>query len=147
MGIQTYSFLDLNGAIAHPLAGIGSFTFTGQGVGEVIIEMTEDRSAHDIAADGNVMISKVGGNNGTIQIKCQQTSPVHKFLLLAYNALIIAPPDQWAQAAAFLRNVTDGTSHIATGVSFTKIPPKSYQKQGQMITWMLMAGDIQNITV
>jgi hypothetical protein len=140
-----YSFLDLSGAIAHP--AVGAYTFTGEGLGEVSVIMSEERTTHDVAADGSVMVSKIAGNNGQVHIKCQQTSAVHKWLLLLYNALIIAPPDQWAQAAAYLRNVTDKTSHIATGLSFQKVPDKSYQKQGQQITWVLMAADIQSATV
>ena len=49
--------------------------------------------------------------------------------------------------AALLRNVTDGTSHMITGLSFMKVPDKSYQAQGQQLTWVLMAADIQSVTM
>jgi hypothetical protein len=141
----TYSFLDLSGVIAHPLGG--TMNFTGLGTGQVTVSMAQERSAIETAADGSVMISKLAGNNGSIQIQCQQTSFVHKFLLELYNKLIIAGPDQWAQAAVLLRNISDGTSHVATGVCFSKIPDKLYTRQGQMITWSLLAGDIQSVTM
>ncbi len=140
----TYSFLDLSGAIAHPQ--LGAYTFTGEGVGEVVIAMSTDKTAHDVGADGSIMVSRIAGDNGTITVKCQQTSLVHKWLLAAFNALKAADVDQWAQMAATLRNTSDGTSHVITGISFNRIPDKSYQAQGQMISWVLMAADIQSLT-
>ena len=140
----TYSFLDLAGAIAHEL--LGAYTFTGEGVGQVTVSMTTDKSAHEVAADGSVMVSKVAGDNGNITIQCQQTSNVHKWLLAAYNSLMIADTDQWARMGATLRNTSDGTSHVIQGISFQKVPDKSYQAQGQMVSWVLMAADIQSVT-
>ena len=75
MALSTYSFLDLSGSISHPT--IGSYLFTGEGVGDINISMSTDRSAHDVASDGSVMVSKIAGNNGTITITAQQTSPLH----------------------------------------------------------------------
>ena len=139
-----YSFLDLSGALAHP--DLGAYIFTGEGIGQLTISMTTDKTSHNIAADGVVMVSKIAGHNGQVQIQCQQTSKVHKWLLAAYNALHIADTDAWAQMAATLRNTSDGTSHLATGISFQKIGDKAYQAQGQMVTWVLMAADIQSLT-
>ena len=66
MEITTYSFADLVGSISHPKLGI--YMFDGTGVGSVTISKTSDRTAHDVASDGSVMVSKVAGNNGTITI-------------------------------------------------------------------------------
>jgi structural protein KPP10_ORF10 len=140
----TYSFQDLAGAIAHP--SLGAYSFTGEGVGEVTIAMLTDKTAHDLGADGSVMVSKIAGNNGKVSIKCQQTSNVHKWLLAWYNYLLIAPTNEWAQTAATLRNSADGTSHVVTGMSPTKIADKSYQSQGQQVTWELMAAEIISVT-
>jgi hypothetical protein len=141
--ITTYSFLDLSGALAHPT--FGAYVFTGEGVGEVQVSMTTEKTAHDTASDGSVMVSKIAGDNGNITIQCQQTSNVHKWLLSAYNNLKNADSKEWAKMAATLRNVCDGTSHIATGISFQKVPDKSYQAQGQKVSWVLMCADIQSI--
>jgi hypothetical protein len=139
----TYSFLDLSGAIAHPQ--LGAYAFTGKGVGEVVITMATDKTVHDTAGDGSVMVTKMAGNSGSIQVKCQQTSNVHKWLLAAYNALVIAPVDQWATMGAALRNSADGTGHTLIGMSFQKVPDKVYQAQGQYVTWTLMVADIQSL--
>jgi hypothetical protein len=141
---STYSFLDLSGAIAQ--ADMGAYTFTGEGVGEVVVTMATERTAHDTASDGSIMVSKIAGNSGNISITVQQTSDVHKWLLLWYNYLVIADTSKWASTTAALRNTTDGTSHIITGLSPQKVPDKQYQAQGQRVTWVLMAADIQSLT-
>lgn len=143
METSTYSFLDLSGAIAHP--DLGAYIFTGQGVGSVTVALAQDKSAHDIAADGAVMVSKIAGLTGTITINCQQTSALHKWLLTAFNALYIAPTDSWAQMTIALRNTSDGTSHVITGASFGKIPDKAYAAQGAQVAWTLYAADIQSV--
>jgi len=143
MGMNTtYSFLDLSGSIASP---VGPFVFTGEGVGEVVVTMAVEKTVHDVAADGSVMVSKVAGNNGTITIHTQQTSPLHKWLLSWFNAILAGTTDMWASSAVFLRNTIDGSSHVATGISPQKIPDKTYQAQGQRVTWVLMAADIQSL--
>jgi len=144
MSTTTYSFLDLSGSIAHPT--IGTYLFAGEGVGEVNITMATEKTAHDVAADGSVMVSKIAGNNGSITIHAQQTSELHKWLLDWYNDLMSADTSEWAQTGATLRNVSDGTSHVCTGISPQKIPDKAYQPQGQKVTWVLMAADIQSQT-
>jgi hypothetical protein len=142
----TYSFLDLSGAIASP---IGAYVFTGEGIGEggVNVAMAMDRTAHDVGADGSVMVSKMAGNNGTITISVQQTSDLHKWLLNWYNALIVGDTSLWAATAMTLRNTVNGTSHLVTGISPGKVPDLPYQRQGQNISWQLMAADIQSVGV
>jgi len=139
---STYSFLDLAGAIANPTFPGGPFIFTGEGVGTVTVSMSTDRTAHDVAADGSIMVSKIPGNNGQITIECQQTSLANKYLTELYNWLITKSATVWATSAIVLRNITDGTNHVATGVSFGKIPDKTYTSQGGKVSWTLYATDI-----
>jgi len=143
---STYSFLDLSGAIASP---VGPYIFTGDGIGEggIVVEMSQERTAHDTGADGSIMVSKMAGNNGTINISVQQTSNLHKWLLGWYNALVLGDTSIWAATGMLLRNVSDGTSHIISGVSPGKKPGMPYHRQGQNITWALMAADIQSVPI
>jgi len=140
----TYSFLDLSGALAHQ--SLGAYVFTGKGVGQVVVSLAENKTEHNIAADGQVMVSKMAGHTGQIAVQCQQTSEIHKWLLAAYNALYLADTDEWAGIAATLRNTSDGTAHLITGMSFQKVPDKTYTKAGGMVEWVLMAADIQSIS-
>lgn len=144
MEATTYSFLDLAGAVTHP--DLGAYIFTGQGVGQVVITMQTENTAHNMAADGQVEVSKIAGHNAQIQIQCQQTSAIHKWMLLAHNATYLADTSGWAKMSALLRNTSDGTSHVATGISFGKIPDKTYTAQGTMVTWVLWAADVQSIS-
>lgn len=140
MSYSTYSFQDLAGVIYHPL--LAGFSFTGTGTGSVEVRMTIDRTAHDVAADGTIMVSKIAGNNGQIVINCQQTSVLHKWLLKLYNTIMASDSSQWALATIAMRNVVDGTSHLATGVSFGKRADKTYKAQGDNVSWTLYAANI-----
>lgn len=139
----TYSFLDLSGALAHPQ--LGNYIFTGQGVGSVTVAYTIDKSDHDVAADGVVMVSKIAGFNGSLSIACQQTSALHKWLVTALNKLFDLPTSDWAQMSATLRNTSDGTSHVITGISFGSHPDKAYEAKGKQVTWKLYAANIQSL--
>ena len=140
--METYSFLDCIISLAFPT---GALTLTGHGLGEATVSMTETRSVMEAAADGAIMVSKVAGNQGTLSLSVQQVSDAHKFLLAMYNALVIAPPSQWAQGAGVLRSLADQTSHTFFGMCFQKIGDKPYRKQGEMVTWVLLCADIEAV--
>ena len=141
----TYSFTDLAGSISHPT--LGFYLFDGTGVGSVTISKANDRSAHDVAADGSVMVSKICGNNGRITIEMQQTSPLHKWLETWFNALVQLPTSEWASTNITLRNTATGTSHICSGVSPQKEPDSVYQSQVQRVSWTLMCAEVTNLPI
>lgn len=138
----TYSFLDLVGSISHPT--LGYYVFSGEGAGSVNVTKATDRTAHDVASDGSVMVSKIAGNNGSISIECQQTSPVHRWLCDWFNALWTLPTEEWATTSILLKNKSTGTSHKCAGVSPQKEADTPYQQQGQRVTWTLMCAEIEN---
>ena len=140
--METYSFNDTILNIGFPTE---EMTITGKGIGDMTVAMAQERSAMEAAADGNIMISKIAGNHGTLTINVQQTSAAHKFLLAQYNALIISPAALWAQAAGLMRSISDGTSHTFTGMCFQKLGDKGYEKQGKNVSWVLLCGDIQSV--
>ena len=145
MEVTTYSFTDLAGSISHPT--FGAYLFDGTGIGSVTISKATDRTAHDIAADGSVMVSKIAGNNGTVTIECQQTSAIHKWLLAWFNVLWQLPTSEWASTSLTLRNSATGTRHIISGVSPQKEPDTPYQSQGQRVSWTLMCAEITNLPI
>ena len=138
-----YSFTDLAGSIAHPNFGIFEFGGEGLGIGSIAIAKQADDSNVDISADGAPMISKIAGRVHNITLVCQQTSTVDKFLLKLYDYLKeIAPADQWASSVALLRGLADGVTHEIIGLTFQKKADRSYQAQGQNITWNLIASHV-----
>lgn len=140
MAQSTYSFLDVTGSIHCDK--VGDYIFTGKGVGSITISMAQERTAHDVAADGSVMVSKVAGNNGTVTIEVQQTSPLNRWLTNWAHALWTGATDIWASTSMLIRCTNTGTTHVITGVSPQKQPDTPYQNQGQRVTWTLMAADI-----
>lgn len=145
MELTTYSFLDLVGSITHP--ALGMYIFNGEGTGSVTVSKTTDRSVHDIASDGSVMVSKVAGNNGTVTIECQQTSAIHKWLLTWFNALWLLPTNEWADTSILVSNKSTHTSHAMRGVSPLKEADTPYQAQGQRVTWTLLCAEITNTPI
>lgn len=146
---KTYSFKDLSGAFAHPLAG--AYTFAGQiGLGQITFTMATERTTHDVSADGSVMVSYIAGDNGSISIECQQTSDLHNFLLNWYNLCKtnadLGDVSEWASAALTVRSLVGATTHVCRGISPAKNPDKAYAAQGGKVTWNLMAADIQALT-
>jgi hypothetical protein len=141
---STYSFLDSVCVFAHPLAG-APIVITGEGAGRITIAMTSERTDMNVAADGTVMVSKMAGNTGTITIEVQQTSSAYKKILMLFNQVWNAETGAWATGTITIRNTSDGTGHICTGVAYVKMGEKTYERQGRMVSWTLMAADIQSI--
>uniref|UniRef100_UPI001A8D7F4F phage protein n=1 Tax=Alicyclobacillus suci TaxID=2816080 RepID=UPI001A8D7F4F len=130
---------------SHP--SLGQYVISGEGIGTVTVTMSTDRTAHDVAADGSVMVSKIEGDNGTLAIQIQQTSGANQWLVNAFNYLRTASPSEWAQMSATIRSPYMGDLVTATGVSFQQRAELSYQAQGQQRTWNLMAASITETNV
>lgn len=141
MSYSTYSFNDVSAVIANPK--FGQFIASGVGLGSITVDMTTERTNHEVAADGSVMITKVKGRNGTVSIAAQQTSALNKWLTKLYNYLEAAGTADWAGTTIIIRAPMMQDLITCTGVSFGKLPNKPFQATGQNITWALMAADIQ----
>ncbi len=144
--ITTYSFLDSVVVLSHINYPV-PIVFTGEGSGSISVSHSDVRTAMEQAADGAVMVSKQVADLGTVTITVQQTSKIHKELLRLINQLVAEAPSSWAQAVLTIKNITDGTGHICTGVAFQKVPDKNYAKTGSNVTWTLMCANIANLTV
>jgi hypothetical protein len=145
----TYSFKSLVGVLSNAVFSV-TIPLTGGniGVGEITISMATERTTHDVAADGTVMPSYAAGDNGTVVINVQETSILHKALLSLYNLCVLAANQDdvlgWAATSISFTFLIDGSIHLLSGVSFSKIPDKPYQAHGQRISWSLMAANIIN---
>jgi len=146
---QTYSFKSLVGVLSNSVFGV-TIPLTGGniGLGEIVISMTTERTTHDVAADGSVMPSYAAGDNGTVTINVQETSILHKALLSLYNLCVLAANQDdvlgWAATSLSFTFLIDGSIHLLSGVSFSKIPDKPYQAHGARISWNLLAANVIN---
>ena len=139
----TYSFGDCDIIFTHPSVGVHQVN--GQGVGSITVTAQTEKTVHDVAADGSVMISKVAGENASIDIEIQQTSAFHKWLLGWYNFITVAPANLWAAAYILIRDKVTGNTITALNVSPATRAAKSYQAQGQRLTWNLLAGNVTEV--
>ena len=147
-GTTTYSFKDLTGAIASPLAGPFILAGGNLGDGKITVEMSHEWTEQDVAADGAVMVSASPGQNGMVKISCQQTSAINAFLKVALNLhqtqLINNNSINWAAIALDLQNLVTGDQNVCTGVSFSKKPPQPYGAKGEYLEWTLYAANVAN---
>lgn len=140
-----YSFADVSMIISH--AAVGQSVANGEGIGNINTAMATDRTIHETAADGSVMVSKIKGRSGSHTLAIQQTSDLNGWLLRLYNYLETAPANEWAGISIIIRAPNMQDLITSNGVSFQKLPDKPYQAQGQQITWNFMAADIQQDAV
>lgn len=138
---STYAFKSIDFVMTHPAAG--QFSMNGEGMGDVTVTMTNDVSAHHLAADGSVMTSRIAADNGTVTINAQQTSALHKYMERLYNYLLTAENDQWTAATILINDRLNREKITCTGVCFQKRPDTNFQQQGQTRAWVMMAADIQ----
>lgn len=142
MATTTYSFSDIQMVLQFP--GRPAYTLNGQGIGEISISYINDNTAHDLAADGSVMVSKIKANNANVTITMHQTSTMHTWMKGTFNYLYNSPTPLWAAGTITISSpYDDSVNLVLTGVSFTKRADQPYQQQGQMVTWNLMAADTQ----
>lgn len=142
---MVYSFEDVSVVFSHP--NVGQFIASGEGLGSITTDMTTDRTTHEVAADGTVMVSKIKARNGTVSVVTQQTSSLHQWLVKFYNYLETADSSEWARGKIIIRTPAMKELETCTGVSPTKLPSNPRQAQGQNLTWSLMAADIQREAV
>lgn len=148
-GTTTYSFKDLTGAIVSPLAG--AFILAGGylGSGKIVVNMEQEWTEQNLAVDGAVMVSVAVGDNGDLEIECQQTSSINAYLKAALNlhqtAVRNNDASAWAAIVLDLQNPVTGDQNICTGVSFSKKPPQPYGARGEMLKWKMFAANIINM--
>lgn len=141
----TYSFTDINATISHP--SYGSFSIQGEGIGDMTVSKATDRTVHDVASDGHIMVSKIAGNNGNVTINAQQTSALHNWLQGLFNYCVTASTDQWAQISLTVVAPKMQKTDYCTGGAFVKEPDEPYQAQGQRVAWNLLFADIQRLPI
>lgn len=142
---STYSFTDVMAVISHP--AYGQYSMQGEGMGDFTVTKVTDRTVHDVASDGCVMVSKIAGNNGNVSINAQQTSTLHNWLEGLFNYLVSATTDEWAQISLTIRAPKMKKTNICTGGAFVKEGDEPYQAQGQRVAWSLLFTDIQKLTI
>ena len=140
MATTIYSFADVEFIISHP--SVGRYVAQGEGIGSIKVTMTTERTKHNVAADGAVMVTRVEGKNGTIALAIQQTSALDKWLRKAYDYVETASPSEWAEFGITVRSPIMTELINAYDVSFQILPERPFESDGQQVTWNLMSAHI-----
>lgn len=143
--MATFAYKSIVGSFTDPDAG--TYPFTGQeGVKEISVLNTTDRTVQDTAADGTIMKSYVSGASGSVDIETQQTSSLHQFLVnwanIKFTQAENGNAENFGAAAIKVIDTINGAIHTATGVSPLKIPDKKYGPAGAFVTWRLIAANV-----
>ena len=138
---KVYSFNDIAVSFNHP--GFGrSYSAVGEGIGDISISYANDRTAHDIGADGYVMISKIKDRTGTATLNVLQTSGLNDYLSSWWRYIETAPATEYADMTITIRGINGGDNIVLTGVAPQKPADRPYQAQGQRVAWTLMVADV-----
>lgn len=137
---STYSFQD---AVLTLMDGSDRFiTTSGEGIGDISINYSANRSAISVANDGHAVISKIKDESGVMEVSCLQSSPLHRNLLKWFNRMVAADTASWAGMTGTFKNISTGEQKSLIGVAFTKIPDGAYSTEAQMVTWNFVIAKI-----
>jgi hypothetical protein len=139
----TYAFEDVALVFSHPSKG--SLTLTGAGIGSVTVARANDVTAHDLAADGSVMTSKIQARNGTVAINVQQTSEGANWLRKLNQYLEVAASTEWTQSVCTIASKEMDVDISCTGVSPQKTPDAAFASQGEQTSFVYMCQTITGV--
>jgi hypothetical protein len=139
----TFAFEDLAVVFTHPSKG--SLTLTGAGIVSATVSRSTDVTAHDLAADGSVMASKIQARNGTLTLVLQQTSAGANWLRKLNQYLEVAASSEWTQGVCSISSKVMGVDVMCTGVSPQKTPDAAYQAAGQQVSFAYMCQTIAGV--
>ena len=146
----TYSARDVIVSFVNGALGINILFGGGaeQGVNEIHVRMTTDRTVIKVGSDGTAMISAIPGDQGEIEVQLLQTSTAHQLFLSWLNQLIAAAAQgdvsNWETTTCLVKLILNGTSHTCSRVSPTKCPDVPYATEGGTINWVFKAAQIIN---
>ena len=142
MANKVYAFQDVDAVLSHPAMGQLVLSGSGEekGVGQLLFSFANDKTVHDNAADGRTMTSKIHVKNGTCSIEVQQISEAQEWLERwdNYVSSKSTPSNEYNQLTLTMRHATTGETINCEGGAPQKTPDKTYQAQGQRVTWPIL---------
>lgn len=130
----TYSFLDVNAALAGP----GGTISLGAGVGAaeegITVSQVADINEMTIGADGFGMHSLIANKAATITVRLLKTSPTNALLSAMASFQRTSGANHGQNTLSIVQKVS-GDAITAQQVAFKKIPDITYAKSGGMNEW------------
>lgn len=135
----TYSFLNVQAAIAGPG---GAFTIgSSAGVGDegITVEMVGEKDVMTISADGQPMHSLSASTASKVTVRLLKTSPINALLSALYNFQQTSAAN-WGQNVITVTDVVRGDFISLTQVAFLKQPRLNYGKEPGLNEWEFNCG-------
>lgn len=139
--MPTYSFLDVQAAIAGPGGTFSIGSGSGNSEEGITVEPSEEIDTMTVGADGQVMHSLHANKSGKVTVRLLKTSPVNA-LLSAMLAFQRTSGANHGQNNITIKNITTGDTITCQQVAFAKVPTITYAKDGGMNEWDFNAGII-----
>lgn len=132
---QTYSFLDVVGAIVGP--GVAAQLGTGSGASEegITIAMTGDIGGMQVGSDGYGQHSMYADKSGQITVRLLKTSPTNAVLAAAY-AFQTAAGANYGQNTITITDKSRGDVITAQMAAFAKMPDITFAKDAGFNEWV-----------
>lgn len=130
----TYSFLDVNAAIAGPGGGFSLGSGAGAAEEGISVEPAAEVDAMTIGADGSGMHSLIANKAAKITVRLLKNSPTNA-LLSAMLAFQRTSGSNHGQNTISIVNKSSGDVITAQQTAFAKQPPIQYAKEGDVIAW------------
>ncbi|MBZ9939137.1 DUF3277 family protein [Mesorhizobium sp. BR1-1-16] len=139
--MAAYSFIDIVGSLIGPGISQSIGAGSGNAEGGIKIPRAEPKNTMTVGADGTGMHSLHAGNHGSISIELLKTAPLNQILSAAYNFQRSSSAN-WGRNSISVRDPARGDWWTCTQVAFEKVPDIAYAKDGDTLTWVFNAVQI-----
>lgn len=137
----TYSFLDVNAAIAGPGGAIQLGAGSGNAEEAIDIETAAEMGALTVGADGTPVHSLYADRSGKVIIRLLKTSPMNALLNAMKEFQRVSASTYGANTLTIVNKVS-GDVVSCEQVGFARDPANRYGKVAQVIEWEFNAGKI-----
>ncbi len=138
-----WSYRDCVTTIQAEYMSGGAYAVEGSGSDTITFDKGQNRSTMQKAADGHIVFSDIAGEEGTVTIESQQTSPLHKYLQKMYNISRQATSSKQRATIMIdsINNITGERVKCSYGI-FTGEPADSRAREAQNRSWQILFADI-----
>lgn len=115
----------------------------GTGSDTITFDKGQGRATMQKAADGHIVFSNIAGEEGTVTIESQQTSPLHKHLQKMYN-ISRQEGNRKKMATIMIDSINNITGERVTcsyGI-FVGEPADARGREAQNRSWQILFADI-----
>lgn len=135
-----YSFEDCSVTFSHPTYGV--YSAYGSGLGNFSISFAGNVSAHSVASDLSVIVSKHAVKNGQIEFSIPQATDFNNWLKGWANHIENVDISEFAATTITIKNKSTGDTYFCSGCTHEKVADQSFQADAQDRTWNILVADI-----